>query len=51
MSVNHSTKPGGIIRIRIFSIFLNMEVCYVFSLESSHRGDPNKYTKYTTLDI
>ena len=28
----------------IFSIFFNMEVCCVFSLESPHRGDCNEYT-------
>ena len=26
----------------IFSIFFNMKVCYVFSLESPHRGNPNE---------
>ena len=31
----------------IFSIFFNMKVCCVFSLESPHRGDSNEYTKYT----
>ena len=30
----------------IFSIFFNMNVCYVFSLESPHRGDSNEYTQY-----
>ena len=29
----------------IFSNFLNMKVCCVFSLESPHRGDSNKYTQ------
>ena len=26
----------------IFSIFFNMKVCYVFSLEPPHRGDSNE---------
>ena len=28
-----------------------MKVCCVFSLESSHRGDSNEYTRYTILNI
>ena len=35
----------------IFSIFLDMKVCCVFSLESPHRGDSNKYTQYTIFNI
>ena len=35
----------------IFSIFLNMKVCCVFSLESHHRGDSNEYTQYTIFNI
>ena len=35
----------------IFSIFLNMKVCCVFSLESPHRGDSNEYTHYTLFNI
>ena len=31
----------------VFSIFFNMKVCCVFSLESPHRGDSNEYTQYT----
>ena len=27
----------------IFSIFFNMKVCYVVSLELPHRGDSNEY--------
>ena len=34
-----------------FSIFLNMKVCYVFSLESPHQGDSNEYTQYTNFNI
>ena len=35
----------------IFSIFFNMKVCCVFSLESPHRGDSNVYTQYTIFNI
>ena len=35
----------------IFSIFLNMKVCCVFSLESPHRGDSNSNTQYTIFNI
>ena len=28
-----------------------MKVCYVFSLESPHRGDSNEYTQYTIFNI
>ena len=35
----------------IFSIFFNMRVCCVFSLESSHRSDPNEDTQYTIFNI
>ena len=35
----------------IFSIFFNMKVCCVFSLESPHRGDSNEYTQYTIFSI
>ena len=37
--------------MNIFSIFFNMKVCCVFSLESPHRGDSNEYTQYTILNI
>ena len=50
MSVNHSAKSGGIIWI-FFSIFFNMKVCCVFSLEPPHRGDSNEYTKHTIFNI
>ena len=45
ISVNHSARSGG-----IFSIFLNMRVFCVFSLESHQRSDSrdsNEYTQYT----
>ena len=35
----------------IFSIFFNMKVCCLFSLESPHRGDSNEYTQYTIFNI
>ena len=35
----------------IFSIFFNLKVCCVFSLESPHRGDSNGYTQYTNFNI
>ena len=28
-----------------------MKVCCVFSLESNHRGDSNKYTQHTIINI
>ena len=44
MSVNHSARLGGRIAFFFFfSIFFNMKVCYVFSLELHHRGDSNEY--------
>ena len=49
MRVDYSARSGGI--IRIFSIFFNMKVCCVFSLESPHRGDSNEYTQYTIFNI
>ena len=35
----------------IFSIFFNMKVCCVFSLESPHRGDSNEYTQNSIFNI
>ena len=34
----------------IFSIFFNMKVFCVFSLQSPHQGDSNKYTQYTIFN-
>ena len=34
-----------------FSIFFNMKVCCVFSLESPHRGDSNEYTQYNIFNL
>ena len=35
----------------IISIFLDMKVCCVFSLESPHRGDSNEYTQYISFNV
>ena len=35
----------------IFSIFFNMKVYCVLSLESPHQGDSNENTKYTIFNI
>ena len=32
------------------SIFFNMKVCCVFSLESPHRGDSNEYTQHAIIN-
>ena len=34
-----------------FSIFFSIKVCNVFSLESPHRGNSNKNTQYTILNL
>ena len=34
-----------------FSIFFNMKVCCVFTLESPHEGDSNEYTQPTIFSI
>ena len=34
----------------IFSIFFNIKVYCVFSLESPHRGNSNEYTEYTIFN-
>ena len=51
MSVNHSARSGGIIGISSRFSLINMKVFCVFSLESPHRGDFNKYTQYTIFNI
>ena len=48
--VNHSARSGGIIGT-FRSIFFNMNVLCVFSLESPHRGDSNGYTQHTSINI
>ena len=35
----------------IVSIFFNMKVCCVFSLELPQRGDSNEYTQYTIFNM
>ena len=50
MSVNHSTRSGGHKR-DIFSVFSNVKVCCMFSLESPHRSDSNEYTPNTIFSI
>ena len=35
----------------VFSIFFNITVWCVFSLESPHRGDSKGYTQYTIFNI
>ena len=43
--------PGQGANRDIFSIFFNIKVCCVFSLESPHRGDSNEYTQHTIFNI
>ena len=50
MSVNHRARSGGILGIS-FRFYFEMKVCYVFSLESPHRGDSNENTHYTIFNI
>ena len=35
----------------MFSIFLNLKVCCLFSLESPHQGDSHEYTHNTIFNI
>ena len=37
--------------MNIFSIFFQMNVYCMFSLESPHRGDSNEYTLYAIFNI
>ena len=37
--------------MEIFSIFFNMKVCCMLSLEWPHRGDSDEYTQYTIFNI
>ena len=37
--------------MHIFSVFFNMKVCYVLSLELPRRDDCNEYTQYTIFNI
>ena len=43
--------PGQEALKYIFSIFFNLNVYCVFSLESPHRGDSNEYTQYILFYI
>ena len=43
--------PGQEAERDIFSIFLNMKVSCLFSLESPHQGNSNEYTHYTIFNI
>ena len=47
--VNHSARSSGI--IGYFSMFFNMKVGCVFSLELPHRGDSNEYTHNIPVSI
>ena len=51
MSVNHSARTDGIKGMSLISVFFNMKVYYVVSLESPHRGDSNEYTQYTIFNM
>ena len=51
MNVNQSGQQVKRHNMDTFSIFFNMKVCCVFSLESSHRGDSNEHTQYTIFKI
>ena len=37
--------------MNIFPIFFNIKLCWMFSLESPHRGDSNKYIQHTIINI
>ena len=43
--------PGQRHNRDILSIFFNMKVFCVFSLESPRRGDSNEHTQYTIFNI
>ena len=43
--------PGQENNRDIFSILFNMNLCFVFSLESPHRSDCNKRTQYTIFSM
>ena len=49
MRVSKISRSEGIIRISL--IFYNMKVYCVHSLESPQRGDSNKDTQYTGINI
>ena len=43
--------PGQEVKYGYFSIFFNMKVYCVFSLELPHQGNSNEYTEYTIFNI
>ena len=47
----YSLRQVGRHNRAVFSIFFNMQVCCVFTLESSYRGDSNDDTQYTIFNI
>ena len=47
----NSLRPVRRHNRNIFSIFLNMKVCCIISLKSSHRGASNENTQYTIFNI
>ena len=51
MGVNHSAWFNRRHNRDIISVFFNMKVSCVFSLESPHRGDSNEYTQYTIFNM
>ena len=54
VSPGHSCSHNQDVRTQtreIFTIFCNMKVYCVFSLESPHQGDSNEYTQYTIFNI
>ena len=51
MNVKHSARSGVRHNRDIFSVFLNMKICCLFSLESPPRGDSNEYTQHASINI
>ena len=51
LNIDNSKIQVGRHNRDIFSIFFNMKVFCVFSLESPRRGDSNEYTQYTIFNI
>ena len=43
--------PDQVAYYGFFSIFFNMKVYYVFSLELPHQGDSNEYTQHTIINM
>ena len=51
MGVNRKARSGDIIGISFQFSLINMKLYFVFSLESSQRGNSNEYTQYTIFNI